>query len=190
MSACGASPAPSAEAFPSRIYGTAAVFPSSAAAAAASSSRTPRASRPRSLRATNESYLHYEEENQYAFRDLELLGPRRPRPDRGGGTAFRPGARGGPKAPCPGRRLRHGRPARRVARFGLGTPGSRDSAAQARYGKASFGMPIRAGTLESAAFPDTSFDLVHASHLIEHLNTRRPSWTRPRACSRPAASSL
>ena len=43
------------------------------------------------------------------------------------------------------------------------------SAPQASYGEARFGLGIHVGTLESAAFPDASFDLVHASHLIEHL---------------------
>jgi SAM-dependent methyltransferase len=40
----------------------------------------------------------------------------------------------------------------------------------AEYGRARFRLPIHAGTLESAAFPDGSFGLVHASHLVEHLN--------------------
>jgi SAM-dependent methyltransferase len=44
------------------------------------------------------------------------------------------------------------------------------SAAQAEYGRRRYSLDIRAGTLESAAFPAGSFDLVHASHLIEHLN--------------------
>jgi SAM-dependent methyltransferase len=45
------------------------------------------------------------------------------------------------------------------------------SEAQAKYGERSHGLPIFAGALESAAFPAASFDLVHASHLIEHLNS-------------------
>jgi SAM-dependent methyltransferase len=44
------------------------------------------------------------------------------------------------------------------------------SVAQARYGENRQGLPIFAGRLEDAHFPDASFDLVHASHLIEHLN--------------------
>jgi SAM-dependent methyltransferase len=45
------------------------------------------------------------------------------------------------------------------------------SVAQAAYGERRHGLPIFAGSLEAAAFPDASFDLVHASHLIEHLNS-------------------
>ena len=39
----------------------------------------------------------------------------------------------------------------------------------ARYGKERRGVDIRTGTLEDAAFPDGSFDLVHSSHFIEHV---------------------
>lgn len=39
----------------------------------------------------------------------------------------------------------------------------------ARWGIEKRGVDIRIGTLEASAFPDRSFDLVHASHLIEHL---------------------
>jgi SAM-dependent methyltransferase len=45
------------------------------------------------------------------------------------------------------------------------------SEAQAGYGERRHGLPIFAGTLEAAAFPAASFALVHASHLIEHLNS-------------------
>ena len=40
----------------------------------------------------------------------------------------------------------------------------------ARYGREAFGVDIRATVLEKAALPSASFDIVHASHLIEHLN--------------------
>lgn len=40
----------------------------------------------------------------------------------------------------------------------------------AEYGRRNYGVDIRTGTLEEAAFSAESFDVVHASHLIEHLN--------------------
>ena len=40
----------------------------------------------------------------------------------------------------------------------------------ARYGREVFGLDIRPTVLEKAALPPGSFDIVHASHLIEHLN--------------------
>jgi 2-polyprenyl-3-methyl-5-hydroxy-6-metoxy-1,4-benzoquinol methylase len=39
----------------------------------------------------------------------------------------------------------------------------------ARYAQAKRGVPVFVGTLEQACFPDSSFTLVHFSHLIEHL---------------------
>lgn len=45
------------------------------------------------------------------------------------------------------------------------------SEAQAVYGSERHRLPIFAGSIEAAAFPAASFDLVHASHLIEHLNS-------------------
>ena len=40
----------------------------------------------------------------------------------------------------------------------------------ARYGREVFGLDIRSTVLEKADLPTRSFDIVHASHLIEHLN--------------------
>lgn len=39
----------------------------------------------------------------------------------------------------------------------------------ARWGREHRGVTIHTGTLESAAFPDGSFDVVHSSHVIEHV---------------------
>ncbi len=44
---------------------------------------------------------------------------------------------------------------------------------QAAYAREERGLDVRDCTLEAAAFPERSFDLVHASHLIEHLNDPR-----------------
>jgi 2-polyprenyl-3-methyl-5-hydroxy-6-metoxy-1,4-benzoquinol methylase len=41
----------------------------------------------------------------------------------------------------------------------------------AEYGRTSRGLDIWTGTLEEARFPSESFDVVHFSHLIEHLNS-------------------
>ncbi len=46
-------------------------------------------------------------------------------------------------------------------------------ARQAAYARAARGLDVRDCTLEAAAFPARAFDLVHASHLIEHLNDPR-----------------
>jgi len=43
----------------------------------------------------------------------------------------------------------------------------------AEHGKQQRGVRIHVGTLEDAGFPDASFDVVHCSHLIEHLNDPR-----------------
>jgi SAM-dependent methyltransferase len=119
----------------------------------------------------DEAYLRYEEEHQYAYRDLELLALG----DLGlASAAFPLFAR----AKAKGRRptaldvgCATGALLAALRDAGWEPQGVEISAAQAAYGEARHGLPIRIGTLESAAFPDASFDLVHASHLIEHLNS-------------------
>ncbi len=44
---------------------------------------------------------------------------------------------------------------------------------QANYARETRGLDVRDVRLEDAGFPDGAFDLVHASHLIEHLNDPR-----------------
>jgi SAM-dependent methyltransferase len=53
---------------------------------------------------------------------------------------------------------------------GWSATGVEANAAEAEWGRKRHGLEILAGTLESAAFPEASFDVIHASHLIEHLN--------------------
>ena len=119
----------------------------------------------------DEAYLRYEEANQYAYRDLELL-------------ALADLELAAAAAPLFERARRKGRRPR-VLDVGCATgallaalrdagwepQGVEISEAQARYGRERHGLPIFAGSLEAAAFPGASFDLVHASHLIEHLNS-------------------
>lgn len=40
----------------------------------------------------------------------------------------------------------------------------------AKYGEELRGVSIYSGTLEQASYEDSSFDVIHCSHLIEHLN--------------------
>jgi len=119
----------------------------------------------------DEAYLRYEEENQFAYRDLEL----RALADIGLGAAAAPlferalarGAR--PRALDVG--CATGALLAALRDSGWEPQGVDISEAQAEYGKARFGLPIYAGSLKAAAFRPESFDLVHASHLIEHLNS-------------------
>lgn len=121
----------------------------------------------------DESYLKYEEANQEAYRDLELRTLDDLALDDAAAPFFvRSGARGE-------------RP--RVLDVGCATGallcalrdrgwdclGVEISAAQAEYGRKRYGLEIIEGTLESAALPDRSFEFIHASHLIEHLNDPR-----------------
>ncbi len=57
-----------------------------------------------------------------------------------------------------------------LSKRGWNCLGVEPCAEAAAYGRAHFGLDIRPLTLEKAALPSASFDLVHASQLIEHLN--------------------
>lgn len=53
--------------------------------------------------------------------------------------------------------------------FGLDVAGVEPSASSARFAREQLGLDVRAGTLEQAGFPDASFDIIHLSHVFEHL---------------------
>jgi SAM-dependent methyltransferase len=117
-----------------------------------------------------DAYLRYEEANQYAYRDLELLALGDLRFETQVEALFA-------RYRSEGRRPRAldvgcatGALLATLRDRGWDPQGVEISEAQASYGAARHNLPIFAGSLEAAAFPSASFDLVHASHLIEHLN--------------------
>lgn len=119
------------------------------------------------------SYLAYEEERQFAFRDLELLAL--------GDLGFEAAA-----APLAAKAVAEGR-APRFLDVGCATGALLDAmrgrgwealgveacAPAAARGRERFGLDIRACRLEDAGLPPASFEVVHSSHLIEHLNEPR-----------------
>jgi SAM-dependent methyltransferase len=115
-------------------------------------------------------YLAYEEPNQLAYRDLELLAladlglEEASAPIR----AARSGEGGQPRALDVG--CATGALLAALRDRGWEATGVEICAPAAAYGRERYGLDIRACDLASAGFPDASFELVHASHLIEHLN--------------------
>ncbi|HET7839895.1 MAG TPA: class I SAM-dependent methyltransferase [Rectinemataceae bacterium] len=113
------------------------------------------------------AYLEYEAENQLVYRDLELLAlaelgvldslKRRAAQSSGPARLLDVGCATGALLDS-------------FRSIGCEVMGVELCAPAAEYGRSRYRLPIHPGTLESAAFPDASFDLVHASHLIEHLN--------------------
>jgi len=115
-------------------------------------------------------YLAYEEANQAAYRDLELLALADLGLQAAAAPAFASAAARGSKPRVLDVGCATGALLDALRDGGWDPQGVEISAAQADYGRKRYDLPIHAGTLESAAFPEGSFDLVHASHLIEHLN--------------------
>jgi SAM-dependent methyltransferase len=122
----------------------------------------------------DEAYLAYEEANQDAYRDLELLALRDLGLERAAAPAFRRASSSGPRPSVLDVGCATGALLAALRDRGWDAQGVELSEAQAEYGRRRYGLRISAGTLESAAFPPGSFDLVHASHLIEHLNEPGP----------------
>jgi SAM-dependent methyltransferase len=117
-----------------------------------------------------EDYLAYEEANQDAYRDLELLALADLRLEGAAAPAFERAASDGSRPRALDVGCATGALPAALRERGWEAQGVEVSRAQADYGRKRYDLPIHAGTLESAAFPAESFDFVHASHLIEHLN--------------------
>jgi len=117
----------------------------------------------------DETYLRYEEENQLVFRDLELLALGDLGFEAATGPLFARAHEEGRKPRVLDVGCATGALLAAFRDVGWEPQGVEISVAQARYGEDRFRLHIFAGSLEAAAFPDAAFDLVHASHLIEHL---------------------
>jgi len=115
-------------------------------------------------------YLAYEEANQETYRDLALMALRDLGLEEAAAPAFARAASVGARPRALDVGCATGALLDALRDRGWEPQGVEVSEAQAEYGRARYGAPISAGTLEAAAFPAGSFDLVHASHLIEHLN--------------------
>lgn len=118
---------------------------------------------PRDLaRRYDEEYLEYEIRNAQGYLDLMLLGLR----DLG----FWEVEAGLPEDRCfldvgcaTGALVEY------AARRGWKAEGVEVCGPAAEYGRKVRGVMIREGTLEDAAFPEAWFDVVHSSHVIEHV---------------------
>ncbi|MGO8695370.1 MAG: methyltransferase domain-containing protein [Rectinemataceae bacterium] len=116
------------------------------------------------------AYLDYEAENQIVFRDLELLALADLGLSEVAAALFAKAAAEsrGPRALDVG--CATGALLDTLRSRGWEPQGAEICSPAAGYGRRRYGLPIHAGSLESARFPDAHFELVHASHLIEHLN--------------------
>jgi 2-polyprenyl-3-methyl-5-hydroxy-6-metoxy-1,4-benzoquinol methylase len=122
------------------------------------------------MRRYDDAYLDYEAENQLAFRDLELLALADLGLEDTAAASFA-------KVKAESRRPRAldvgcatGALLDVLRAQGWEPQGAEICAPAAEYGRLRYRLPIHSGSLESARFPDGRFELVHASHLIEHLN--------------------
>ena len=122
------------------------------------------------LRRYGKDYLDYEMARQFDYRDLELLALADLRFDERVGPLVEVAGREG-RAPAildvgcaTGALLAHFR------EMGWQAIGVEACAESAAYGRERFGLDIRPTTLEKAGLGASRFDVVHASHLIEHLN--------------------
>ncbi len=108
----------------------------------------------------DEEYFQYERGNEETFLNLMLLGL------KDGGF---------PSGPGEGRSFLDigcatGRLIQRLQGRGWQTQGVEVCREAAAYGQEHYGVSIFPGTLQQAAYPDGSFDYIHSSHVIEHIN--------------------
>lgn len=122
------------------------------------------------LRRYGRDYLDYEAARQFEYRDLELLALADLRFEERVGALVE-AARGEGRVPsildvgcATGALLAH------FGEAGWSAVGVEACAESAAYGREHFGLDIRPVTLEEADLGASRFDIVHASHLIEHLN--------------------
>jgi len=111
----------------------------------------------------DEEYFSYESENEESFLRLMLLGLedigffRAPAPPAGGRSFLDIGCA-------------TGRLGSWLNDRGWAAQGVEVCREAAEYGNSHHNIRIFPGTLEEASFPDSSFDFVHNSHVIEHIN--------------------
>jgi 2-polyprenyl-3-methyl-5-hydroxy-6-metoxy-1,4-benzoquinol methylase len=137
------------------------------------------------LRRYGQDYLDYEVARQFEYRDLELLALADLRFEERARPLVEEARREG-RAPAildvgcaTGALLAHFRDSGWLA---TGVEACAESAA---YGRDRFGLDIRPTTLEAADLGASRFDVVHASHLIEHLNDPAGFLARIRGLLRP-----
>ncbi len=125
--------------------------------------QNPRPVQPDLAARYDEEYFNYEIENEDAFLNLMLLGLK----DAGFFENIVP------TVPEPLSILDVGCATGRLLAFfkekGWQTAGAELCRASAEYGNRKRNVNIRPESLENACFPDNSFSVVHASHLIEHV---------------------
>lgn len=121
----------------------------------------------------DESYLEYEEKHQESYRDLELRALEDLGFEETVAAFFDRTRRGGTRPRLLDVGCATGALLSSLRERGWDCVGVEISPAQVEYGRKRYGLDIIQGTLESARFAERSFDLVHASHLIEHLNDPR-----------------
>lgn len=137
------------------------------------------------LRRYGEEYLAYEVARQFDYRDLELLALSDLRFEERTAPLVAAARKEG-RAPsildvgcATGALLAH---FRETGWLATGVEACAESAA---YGRGHFGLDIRSSTLEEAELPASGFDVIHASHLIEHLNDPAGFLARARGLLRP-----
>lgn len=111
----------------------------------------------------SEGYFQYELENQKNFFNLMKLGLRDIRFDTFSCNTLHESRRFLDIGCATGLLLNH------VRDKGWKTNGVEICRPSVAYARRMFGLDIFVGTLEEASFPDDSFDVVHFSHVIEHV---------------------